>query len=151
MRISEPGMADKPKEAVSIKGSCLCRSIQYELRGAPFANILCHCDNCRKACGSPFAAGSKYAKDQLSVTHGQNLLRMFDDAHTDSGSVIHRAFCGTCGSSLFVTHSVYVDIVSVAMGSMEGQQSAWRPEQELYCKRRLEFLPKVEGTVCHGE
>jgi hypothetical protein len=93
------------KEATSIKGSCLCRSIQYELRGAPFANILCHCDNCRKACGSPFVANSRYAKDQLNITLGQDLLRTFDDARTDSGvrdppcflwylwlAVVHHAF-----------------------------------------------------------
>jgi len=65
--------------------------------------------------------------------------------------VIHHAFCGTCGSPLFITHSMYFDMVSVTVRSMEGQQSAWRLEQELYCKRRLEFRPKVEGTVCHDE
>jgi hypothetical protein len=65
--------------------------------------------------------------------------------------MIRRTFCSTCGSPLFIMHSVYVDMVSVAMEPIEGQQSAWRLEQELFCKRRLEFLPKADGTVCHDE
>src|SRR5437763_3234966 len=118
--MSEPGMADKPKEAVSIKGSCLCRGIQYELRGAPLANTLCYCDNCRKslrlrlrsrAVDTPKTnSASPTAKTSSGCSTTPTLIR---------GSVIHRAFCGTCGSPLSVTHSVYVNMVSVWLGSME--------------------------------
>ena len=125
-RVSMPGMADKPNvtppKTPLVKGSCLCRRIQYELNGAPSTTVLCHCDNCRRACGSCFAANGRYAKEQLTITQGQDVLRTFDDAQTDSGSTIHRSFCGTCGSPLFITHSEYTDMVSVALGSMEDQQ-----------------------------
>ena len=150
-----PGMAHKPNvtppKAPLVKGSCLCRRILYELNGAPSTTVLCHCGNCRSACGSCFAVNGRYAKEQLTIPQGQDVLRTFDDAQIDSGSTIHHSFCGTCGSPLFITHSDYTDMVSVAMGSMEDQQQGWRPEQELYCKRRLGFLHRVEGSVWHHE
>jgi hypothetical protein len=148
-------MPDKPNvtpaKTASVKGSCLCRRIQYEVHGAPTTTVLCHCDNCRRACGSCFAANSRYTKDQFTITQGEDVLSTFDDTQTDSGSTVYRSFCGTCGSQLFITHSKYTDIVVVAMGSMEGQQHGWRPEQELYSKRRLGFLHGVEGSVWHDE
>lgn len=37
------------------KGSCLCGSIQFELKGGVEDPIYCHCSLCRKASGSAFA------------------------------------------------------------------------------------------------
>lgn len=45
-----------------ISGSCLCRQIRYEATGAPVMNMLCHCENCRKATGSFCMANSMYLK-----------------------------------------------------------------------------------------
>jgi len=35
-------------------GSCLCKSVQYTLRGNPITFRVCHCMNCKKSTGSAF-------------------------------------------------------------------------------------------------
>ena len=40
------------------KGSCLCGSIQFELKGGVEDPIYCHCSLCRKASGSAFATNA---------------------------------------------------------------------------------------------
>lgn len=35
-------------------GSCLCRSVTYEVTGEPFTMRVCHCGNCQKATGAAF-------------------------------------------------------------------------------------------------
>jgi hypothetical protein len=46
-----------------LKGSCLCRAIQYEVTGDPTRRALCHCENCSKASGSSFMANWWFGKD----------------------------------------------------------------------------------------
>lgn len=141
-----------PAGVTSIKGSCLCHRIQYELHGTPSTYIICHCDNRRKASVSAFVASSSgYAKEHFKPTQGQHFLQTYNDDQADSGSMIHCSFCRACGSPLLINHSEHKDLVSVAVGSKDGQQLDWRPEHELYCKRKLGFLPEVEGAVYHEE
>ena len=45
-----------------IKGSCLCGGVKFEIRGSKGPFELCHCNRCRKATGSAFAAGLRGAR-----------------------------------------------------------------------------------------
>ena len=35
-------------------GSCLCGSVNYKSNSDPLVTQNCHCDDCRKACGSVY-------------------------------------------------------------------------------------------------
>jgi hypothetical protein len=87
----------------------------------------------------------------FKATQGQQFLQTYNDDQADSGFMIHHSFFCTCGSPLRINHSEYKDPVLVAVRSKDGQQLDWRPEHELYCKRKLGFLPEVEGAVYHEE
>ena len=45
-----------------IRGSCLCGGVKFEVRGSKGPFELCHCNRCRKATGSAFAAALRAAK-----------------------------------------------------------------------------------------
>jgi hypothetical protein len=44
------------KEPKTIRGGCLCGAIRYEGIGEPYNVTHCHCEDCRKSAGAPFAA-----------------------------------------------------------------------------------------------
>lgn len=77
------------------------------------------------------------------------MLRTYDDHRTDAGTVVHRSFCSMCGSSLFITNDanpMLKDAVIVSTGTMNLPRSAWSPDQEFYCKRRRDWIPRVIQT-----
>jgi hypothetical protein len=44
-------------------GSCLCKSIKYEIIGDPITFRICHCMNCKKSSGSAFMSNLFFSKE----------------------------------------------------------------------------------------
>lgn len=83
---------------ITLTGSCYCRAIKYQISlNSPddARTSLCHCGNCKKAFGTNYGLTAKISKDALEVTQGTPKTHSADNG---SGSVIHREFCGNCGS-----------------------------------------------------
>jgi len=76
------------------KGSCLCGGVQFEIKGAVRDVIACHCTQCRKTSGH-FWAATQVANENL-ILKSDKTLTWFQSSDT-----ARRAFCNTCGSSLF--------------------------------------------------
>jgi hypothetical protein len=80
-----------------IRGSCLCREVQFEIDG-PISPIgHCHCSKCRKVSGT--ASNAVFwvdtARASLRFTQGQDQVRTFRLA---SGWA--SVFCAECGSPM---------------------------------------------------
>jgi hypothetical protein len=77
-------------------GSCLCRSVAYEVDASSGPIVHCHCRTCRKAHGSAFASIMSVPRDSFRWTKGTELLRAFE-----SSPGKFRYFCSRCGSHMF--------------------------------------------------
>ena len=76
-------------------GGCLCGEIRYEVTGEELGSGYCHCRICQRFTGSPATVGTGFRKDDLRVTRGE------PNIYTSS-PIAERAFCPTCGSSLWM-------------------------------------------------
>ncbi len=88
---------------------------------------------------------------QFQILSGQDSIQTYLDSDTDSGSVLHRRFCGNCGSTLFVTNETKVaarDMIIVMTGCMDGAKD-FVFEREFFYKDRHQSMPKMEGTEKH--
>lgn len=56
------------------KGSCLCGTIRFEIKGAIYDIVCCHCTECRKAQGSAFATIDNVIANEFVILAGQNNL-----------------------------------------------------------------------------
>ena len=74
--------------------SCLCGAVALEITDPPSTTGACHCAMCRKWSGGVYLALHCRA-DQVSIT-GEDHMGTFS-----SSEWAERAFCKTCGSSLF--------------------------------------------------
>jgi hypothetical protein len=81
-----------------IKGSCLCGGVKFEIRGSNGPFELCHCNRCRKASGSAFAAGLRVRCEDLRIIQGQELIKTFEAPIIDAPPPYTNRFCGRCGS-----------------------------------------------------
>ncbi|HRX61852.1 MAG TPA: GFA family protein [Candidatus Competibacter sp.] len=81
----------------SIRGSCLCGAVGFEIR-APFVFFqYCHCSRCRKSSGSAHSASLLVKADQFAWTRGKADVRRYE---LPAAEYFCTGFCGVCGSSL---------------------------------------------------
>lgn len=74
--------------------SCLCGSVRFTATRFTRQAVACHCTQCRKTSGH-FWAGAWIHPDDL-VWQSRDTVREYQ-----SSPGIRRAFCGTCGSTLY--------------------------------------------------
>ena len=96
---------------MSIKGSCECQGVVFELIGELRDVVFCHCSQCRKTSGHYWAA-TQVSKGNL------NLIKATSLSWYDSSDKARRGFCSVCGSSMFYERKG-IDKISVSAGSLE--------------------------------
>ena len=96
---------------MSIKGSCECQGVLFELIGELRDVVFCHCSQCRKTSGHYWAA-TQVSKGNL------NLIKATSLSWYDSSDKARRGFCSVCGSSMFYERKG-IDKISVSAGSLE--------------------------------
>src|SRR5689334_17837921 len=81
----------------SLRGSCLCGEVRYEL-SPPFSKFAhCHCMRCRKATGAAHASNVYLAPGQLTWLRGQDVIGHFD---LPAAASFARWFCRQCGAAV---------------------------------------------------
>lgn len=76
----------------TIKGHCLCGAVQITLQNPKPHVEICHCDMCRRWTGSYYTAATG---ESFSI-EGEDTIGTYQ-----SSDWAERAFCKTCGSSLW--------------------------------------------------
>jgi hypothetical protein len=99
-----------------LTGGCLCGAIRYSI-SAPIADLRsCHCLDCQRASGAGGSVGAAVPKSAFSVTQGA--ARRYTKKAA-SGRVLHRFFCGECGSPLWSERETTPDTLNVRAGSLD--------------------------------
>lgn len=80
-------------------GGCLCGAVRFRAVGPCRPVMICHCQQCAKWSGYLIAATAVPAQD-FEIVSGRDALRWYR-----SSEKAERAFCATCGSSLFWRHA----------------------------------------------
>lgn len=115
----------------SVKGSCLCKKISYEITGNLGVFQYCHCSRCRKFTGSAFAANVFVAPDDFRWLDGEEYVGRYDPEET---KYFATTFCKNCGSSLpWLSKSGRVVIVPA--GTLD-EDPGIRPDKNIFCASR---------------
>ena len=83
------------------KGSCLCGAVHFESRVDAQLAFHCSCNDCRKTSGTGHCTHVGVPAEEFSVTGDVR----FYESPADSGHLIRRSFCGTCGSPVYSKNS----------------------------------------------
>jgi hypothetical protein len=77
----------------ALKGSCLCKSVRYEIT-PPFMRFAhCYCSRCRKATGGVRSTNIAVVPEQFRWTQGEELISRFDLPEARSFA---RQICSRC-------------------------------------------------------
>jgi hypothetical protein len=80
-------------------GGCTCGAIRYVCARPPVAMLNCHCRDCQRSSGAPFASGFIVRASEVQIAGTPKTYSV----HAGSGSLATRSFCSECGAPLF-TH-----------------------------------------------
>lgn len=78
-------------------GGCACGAQRYEMRAAPIMLYSCHCKNCQKISGGPFATSATISEASLVFTKGTPAKVKWT---SDAGNMRWGWYCGACGSRI---------------------------------------------------
>lgn len=78
-----------------MRGSCLCRSIEYEATQLDSAIEHCSCQTCRKAHAAAFNSAAAVKHEHFRWLKGENMLKSYE-----SSPGKRRFFCSNCGTHL---------------------------------------------------
>jgi len=79
----------------TLRGSCLCGGIKFEVTGPLTPPSNCHCRMCQKQQGAAFRSRSRVRQSDFKWVQGEELVKFYE-----SSLGTFRGFCGVCGSPI---------------------------------------------------
>jgi len=81
----------------SLSGGCACGAVRYECAAAPLVMLNCHCRDCQRAGGGPFAPLVVVPTESFKLTKGE---LKFHGSPSEMGGMTQRGFCAACGTPI---------------------------------------------------
>ena len=119
---------------ITLKGSCLCGAVKYEVAGDLQHFYHCHCSRCRKSSGTGHASNLRMSNAKLTFTSGEALLKRFKVPDSERFT---RQFCNICGSPVarFVKE---INAVVIPAGSLDDAVPI-KPQARIFWDSRADW------------
>jgi hypothetical protein len=108
-------------------GGCACRAIRYVCSSAPVAMLNCHCADCQRSSGAPFASGVIVRVSDVAISGTANM----HSVRASSGSLVSREFCSECGSPLFTRGEAAPEVMSIRFSTLDNS-SEFEPALDIW-------------------
>lgn len=102
-------MPDSP----SREAACSCGQLSLSCAGSPLRVSICHCLECQKRTGSPFAANVRFPRSAVTITGAAT----FWERTGDAGGRSKFGFCAACGSTVFWESEYLPGQILIAVGA----------------------------------
>ena len=130
---------------MDITGGCLCKAVRYRISAPPIVTRACWCRVCQY-----LGAGSGTVNVCFSTAATTIEGELADyRSVADSGNVMHRRFCSTCGTSMFSEAEARPHLIFVRAGTLDDPEIA-KPAMTIWTSEAPAWacmdpaLPKVE-------
>ncbi|PPD45274.1 MAG: hypothetical protein CTY16_10255 [Methylobacter sp.] len=111
----------------SFSGRCTCGTIRYVCSHAPLAMLNCHCKDCQRSSGAPFASGVVVQASDTEITGTPKTYSVSGG----SGSLVTRSFCPNCGTPLFTRSEANPEIISIRFPTLDNP-SEFQPMLDIW-------------------
>ncbi len=111
----------------SFTGRCLCGDVSYTAQGEPAVTGQCYCDDCRRSSGTGHCSHMGMPEADVEVS---GAVATYDKA-ADSGNMVTRAFCPTCGAPVYSTNSGMPGMIFLRASSLDDPE-VFEPQLAVY-------------------
>ncbi len=130
---------------MEVTGGCLCGAVRYRITAAPMATRFCWCRVCQYLAAGNATVNTCFPSNAVTVEG-----RLSDYTLTaDSGNVMHRRFCGRCGTQMFSEAESRPHLIFVRAGTLDDPELA-RPAMTIWTSSAPSWaciddgIPRVE-------
>ena len=124
---------------VPFSGRCACGSVSYRCASAPIAMLNCHCSDCQRSSGAPFASGVVVMSGDLEISGAPKSYAV----RASSGELATRSFCADCGTPLFTRSEANPQFTSIRFPTLD-DASTFAPMLDIWTS-------SAQGWVCLDE
>ncbi len=115
-------------------GSCLCRTVRFEVEAPTLWVAHCHCTMCRRAHGAAFVSWVGAAVERFRLTAGEDELRWYASSEDSE-----RGFCPRCGSTLFFRSKRWPMEVHAVLANFDGEIDR-DPQAHVYTDTAVDWV-----------
>jgi len=131
---------------MSVKGSCLCGGIRYEIDRDGFGKVVnCHCSMCRKATGAAFRTRVAVSTTAFRWLAGEDLLSRYESSPGET-----RTFCRVCGATLATLFRDRPHTMGLPLGTLDDDPGV-RPLANVYVDSKAPWFEITDGLPCFPE
>lgn len=130
----KPGVRPK-KESTLYSGNCLCNGVCFRILCELEPIQICHCSQCRKAQGTPFATNTPVKETAFQLDSGAELLKSFEASPGKQ-----RVFCSTCGSPIYSKKDALPRVLRIRAGLINEPLSS-KPAAHFYTDSKANWWP----------
>ena len=130
----------------TVRGSCLCGAVKYEVSGEPKRFLHCHCSRCRKATGTGHASNIFLQPASLTWLSGEEQLRSFK---VPDAVRFTNVFCATCGGRM-PRQLKGTDAVLIPAGSLDDDPPL-KPQARIFYGSRTSWSCEDVALPVHVE
>jgi len=128
---------------MSLEGGCACRGIRYRLTSSPLIVHACHCRDCQRLSGGPFAINIWI--EGRFVEPGPVPPKSFRLAG-GTGKPHDVFFCEGCGTTVWSRyHIVPSDCLFVRAGTLDNPEAV-EPDVHIHTRSKLPWLTLPAGV-----
>ena len=104
---------------MQVTGGCLCQAVRYTISAEPIVTRVCWCRLCQYLGAGSAAVNACFPSAALAVQGALSDYR----STADSGNIMHRTFCPTCGTPMFSAAESRPHLVFVRVGTLDDPQA----------------------------
>ena len=127
-----------------LRGSCLCGTVRYEIRGPVGRVTHCHCAMCRKAHGAAFGTYGRVERTDFAVLSGAE-----DIAAYRSSPEVLRTFCKRCGSNLQFISDKRPSTFALALGTLDDDPGV-QASLHIFVASKAPWFPITDDLPQHA-
>lgn len=127
-------------------GGCACGAVRYQSTAEPVVMLHCHCRDCQRSSGGPYASFVVVPREAFQITQGE--LR-YHGSPSEAGGQTRRGFCAECGSPVGGIPDAVPGIMAIRVGSLDDpgwfvpQMDVWTSDAQTWDQMNP-ALPKFE-------
>jgi hypothetical protein len=130
---------------MEVTGGCLCRQVRYRITAAPIVTRVCWCRDCQYLAAGSGTVNVCFPTSAIAIEGETKDYRSV----ADSGNVMHRRFCPSCGTALFSEAEIRPHLIFVRAGTLDDPEIA-KPAATIWTSSAPswacinENLPRIE-------
>ena len=127
---------------MSLKGSCGCGKVSYDVKDEPLFTQACHCKDCKKSTGSSFVIHTMVFENDFILKGEVSSTEL----PTGSGAGCRAYFCVNCGVYVYCQYNVSKGRLAVRTATMEKPIT---PQAHIFVKDKDPWINITNSNICY--